>query len=242
MTMDPPRCGKSNPEGYPRALRPKLRSVLLGEYPWRARIYHFQDPNTPLCAATFINREGRTLMTAASCVAGLNPNSLRVLFEEDPNNYDPINVLKVDVHEFYDRDINVNNIALLSLESVPDWVRPACLPIRRVLHGTACVAVSSEDYFINQVVPLQRKCDENNKPLDGSLMCAASYKGDYAPQFGGGMFCLDEQSKHEVYTLYGVYLYSVRGGMAAINTNVNHFAEWIAKKTTEHRRMHRNYQ
>nr|XP_034838063.1 complement factor I-like [Maniola hyperantus] len=229
-------CGRSNPEGYPRALRASIRSVLQGEYPWRAWIYYWQDPNTPLCAATYINKEGRTLLTSASCVEGRRADALIVRFNRDPERYHPVSVRRIDVHEHYDKATLVNDIAVLSVESVPPWMQRACLPIEPVLLGTACIAVSDNNLYLNQVVPRQSKCKENGI-LDNSLMCSATLKDDYIPELGGGMYCLDEQSNANIYTVYGVYLTNSTNGLAALYTNVTHFSEWIINKTEKHRNI-----
>ncbi|XP_045782143.1 complement factor I-like [Maniola jurtina] len=232
-------CGHSNPEGYPRALRSSIRSVLQGEYPWRAWIYYWQDPETPLCAATYINKEGRTLLTSASCVEGRRADALIVRFTRDPQHYDPVHVSRIDVHELYNKDTQVNDIAVLSVESVPSWMQKVCLPIQPVLLGTSCIAVSDNNFYLNQVVPRQTKCKENGS-LDDSLMCSATLKDDYTPELGGGMFCVDEQSSANTYTVYGVYLASANNGLAVLNTNVTHFTEWIIKKAEKHINLIRN--
>ncbi|XP_023937757.2 uncharacterized protein LOC112045704 [Bicyclus anynana] len=227
-------CGKYVPEGNPRALRPTLRSVLQGEYPWRAWIYRTPDFSKPLCAATYVNQKARTLVTAASCVDGFRAHQLQVLFDKDPINHDPKDVIQLDIHEDYNKVTHENDIAVLSVSSVPDDAERACQSIQPVPHGTACVAVSSDDFFINQAIPLQHNCAEDNKPLHNSLMCAAAHRDDYTPELGAGLYCMDEQLDNNVYMLVGVYLYSALEGVAAINTNMTHHINWVNARANEH--------
>ncbi|XP_052745518.1 transmembrane protease serine 11G-like [Bicyclus anynana] len=227
-------CGKHVPEGNPRAIRSTLRSVLRGEYPWRAWIYRTYE-SKPLCAATFVNQPRRTLVTAASCVDGFRAHQLQVLFDSDPDS--AVDVEHLDIHENYDKVTHENDIAVLGVASVPADAQRACLPVHPAPHGTACVAVASNGFFINQAIPLQDNCAEDNKTLHSSLMCASNYYKDYTPELGAGLYCMDEEPDNILYNLVGVYLYSALEGVAAINTNITHHISWINARANEHMQL-----
>ncbi|XP_026494158.1 salivary plasminogen activator alpha 1-like [Vanessa tameamea] len=221
-------CGNSNPEGYPRRVRDALKSVLPGEYPWRAWVHSKSNPNVPLCAAVFISEESRALMTSAYCIEQYPEDTMVVRFSKD--HYYPYDVKKVYIHKYFDSETRYNDIAILGLkydDSLPSWVKPVCRSETKGLFATSCVAVSSEDYYVNTVIPQQSKCVEGNIPLDNSFICTIGARNDYEPEVGGGLICPEEAVKSIYYMAYGITLYRSGTTSIMVHTNVTHFHGWI---------------
>ncbi|CAH0730376.1 unnamed protein product, partial [Brenthis ino] len=220
-------CGKSEPDGYPRNTRKKLRSVLQGQYPWRIWIFCI-DSTEPICAGVYIHHGKRAVMTSATCVDNYVSQELRVGFTRHHGNIRVGNDSFI-VHDDYNRETGINDIAILGLsqeDALSPWAHPACLPTSSPLFATPCIAVSEQDYYLNAVIPRQSNCVIGGKPLEETRLCAVSPKNDYIPEVGGGLFCEQETSMNNInYVVNGIYL--SKHNSLSVYTNISHYIKWI---------------
>ncbi|XP_072943270.1 serine protease 56-like [Epargyreus clarus] len=219
-------CGTENPEGYPRSRRPSLRSVLDRQYPWRAWIYTLSGQSQPICAATYLDLGSvRALVTTASCVNGHAPSELVAKFTKTEQT--TLEISKVIPHKHFDASTHVNDIAIITLAMLPGHdVHPACMPWTPALFGTACIAVSESETYINQVIPQQQSCNNTEQ----SVMCVFSGSKGIKPQEGAGLFCLDPQSALPKYLFHGVYINDSAGLVGSTYTNITHFLHWFKEE------------
>ncbi|XP_045457231.1 transmembrane protease serine 11A-like isoform X2 [Melitaea cinxia] len=227
-------CGRNNPEGHPRRVRNSLRSVLPGEYPWRAWIYSNKNGNVPLCAAVYISSDNRALLTPASCVYGHLAEDLRVSFTKDfEESYD---VRKVIPHAYYLKETHYYDIAIVALSyevTLPRWVKQVCLPEVAANYATPCITVSSDDNYSNAIIPQQSNCAVDGVPLDTSFLCTVSPINDYDPEIGGGLMCPEVVVHNLHHTIYGITLYKSGNSSIAVHTNVTYFKDWIHKNLSD---------
>lgn len=227
-------CGQNNPEGHPRRVRNSIRSVLPGEYPWRAWIYSNKNGNVPLCAAVYFSSDYRAVLTTASCVYGYLGDDLLVSFTKDIEDSYKVNI--VIRHKYYLRETRFYDIAIVSLvfeKSLPRWVKPVCLPEEAVNYATPCITVSSDDNYSNVIIPQQSNCAVDGVPLDPSFLCTVSPINDYDPETGGGLMCPEVLAKNLHYTIYGITLYKSGNSSIAVHTNITFFKDWIIKSLND---------
>ncbi|CAF4939367.1 unnamed protein product [Pieris macdunnoughi] len=212
-------CGKSNPEGDPRRVRSTLRSVLPGQYPWRAWVYAGEQKR---CPVSYINFYPDVLVTTATCMKHVtnNEDDLSVRFERDPSRV--ANIASVVIHPDYNYDDkNQYDIALLKLDTSVKTSRPVCIPERQPEVGTTCVAVSEDDITIAAVIPPQNQCNNT----EGTL-CAFVPRFDFIPESASGLFCVDQSQQGEKYFLHGIMLSFAENLIRY--TRISDYEKWIA--------------
>ncbi|CAG4957422.1 unnamed protein product [Parnassius apollo] len=233
------QCGVMVPGGFKvvkgkKQKKTNARSVLKGEYPWRAWIYR-RDDYRPLCAGTIVEDNVDFVLTSATCVHNYIGTDLIVSFSRDRN--EEIDVEAIKVHESYrSKTPSINDIALLKLnktrERTPRWVKPVCYHNLPPMHATTCTIIADSDHFINPVVPLPEKCKIGNKDLHVSQICAIAPPGDYDPETGAGLFCPDSlRTGDSNFYINGIALEQHES--ITIYTKVSHFAGWIDQEISQ---------
>ncbi|CAH4036013.1 uncharacterized protein LOC123718140 [Pieris brassicae] len=209
-------CGKSNPEGEPRRVRSTLRSVLPGQYPWRAWVY---ADNTKLCPVSYINFFPEVLVSTATCMTiATREDNLSVRFERDPSKI--ANIISVKIHPNF--DFEKNDIALIKLDTSVKSSHPVCRAERAPEVGTTCVVVTSDDITITAIIPPQKNCNNT----EGTL-CAVVPRQDFIPETASGLFCVDQLQSQQVekYFLHGVMLSHSENVIRY--TQISHYEKWI---------------
>ncbi|CAK1554488.1 unnamed protein product [Leptosia nina] len=219
-------CGKINREGRPRSVRPALRHVLPGQYPWRVWIYADGDKK---CVGTYINFNPDVLVTTASCMSYIqNSDALTVRVDRDDSAETAVTnfILHPDFHlnqvEAYKTP--KNNIALVKMESKLPNLRPICIPEARVDIGSPCVVVSADNIYINAIVPVQEKCQNT----DPAILCAMVPPKDYTPEDGSGLFCVDQNASESIYLLHGIMVDNDDHVIKYLN--ISHYDSWITEQ------------
>ncbi|XP_045489744.1 uncharacterized protein LOC110993701 [Pieris rapae] len=209
------KCGISNPEGEPRSVRPTLRSVLPGQYPWRAWLY---AEDTKLCPVSYIHFYPEVLVTTATCLTHVTnmEDNLSVRFERNPSR--EANIASFKIHPNFDHE--KHDIALLKLETPVNFSRPVCRPEGKPEVGTTCVAVTRDDITITAVIPPQNQC--NN--IEGT-MCALVPRHDFIPEPASGLFCADQSQQVEKYFLHGIMLSNTENVITY--TQISDYDKWI---------------
>ncbi|XP_013143872.1 PREDICTED: putative trypsin-6 [Papilio polytes] len=213
-----------------------VRSVLFGEYPWRAWIYRKEryGDSKVLCAGTVVGESTEVVMTSASCLQGLSSSDVAISFIK--NSDDVINVRKIIIHPSYTPSKkHENDIALVVLsraQRAPGWVSPACLPAAPPLPATTCITMSDNNSYITTVVPLPKRCESFNVKSALGQICAVLPLNDYQPEKGTALLCQDElRQNDDAYYVAGIVLATSESVITT--TAVHQYYDWILDRVDE---------
>lgn len=193
LNINVPKCGI--PIATPVALVTEGHRTQPGQFPWHAALYRKDgDTDTYVCGGTLIDEQH--IVTAAHCATKQNfqhprdPKELVVIlgkyglwvsgkFEQ------PFTVIKVSVHEDFNRTSFYNDIAILKLNKPTEYtsyVRPICLwedntSLDTVINKVGIAVGWGRDHKGHSTTDLLMQA---NMPVISTLDCIYSYPEFYS--------------------------------------------------------------
>ncbi|XP_068245868.1 proclotting enzyme-like isoform X3 [Palaemon carinicauda] len=219
------------------------------EWPWMAAL--LRDGATQYCGGTLIT--DRHVLTAAHCVDGFAQNSIRIRLGEytfgqtgDSNHVD-FNAAAIRMHEAYDRNTYINDIAIIALDRTTNFnadIWPVCLPDgdESYVGETATVTGWGTIYYGGPVattlqevtVPIwtNSDCDAayDQDIIDNQLCAGVREGGKDSCQGDSGGPLLLRQGTENRWAVIGVVSWGIRCAEAenpGVYTRVSKYKTWI---------------
>jgi len=247
-------CGESK---YPNAGIPQDKFIVGGqearenEFPFQVTLLYF---GSFFCGGSVIT--ANTVMTAAHCTSGDQPNQLSVVVgNHDRRGTDAFEVTVAvtsnTVHEDYDKTGNIeNDIALLGLAEIltfNDGVQPVCPPAAdqaanvgemTVISGWGATAsggsVTNILYFAHDIPVMDRdaceNCFLNRGWVDETMVCAGNCGGNEKDSCqgdsGGPMVIKNSEGLFEIVGITSWGL-GCAGATPGVYADVYYMLEWI---------------
>ncbi|KAL7641287.1 UNVERIFIED_CONTAM: hypothetical protein RMT77_008425 [Armadillidium vulgare] len=229
----------------------------LNEYPWAAALLKKTGTDNKYCGGVLISN--RHVLTACHCVDGFTADSIRVRLgdynfdTETESSSSDFNIAQIKMHEDYNTETYINDIAILTLDRTTDFspsIWPICLPQNpdeQFVGETAVVVGWGTIYYGGPVssilqevsIPVwdNNECNNTyqNNEIFPVMLCAGDKEGgkDSCQGDSGGPLMLPYGPGNR-WTVIGVVSWGIRcadPGFPGVYARVSKYLDWIGRNT-----------